>query len=58
MKLTKFKPTKKEIKPWYLKIDKEVSDEFDNFQKINGKLNKTQLVEWLIKQYINQEQYA
>ena len=54
MELGKFEPKKKETVAWHLKLSQDVVDRFDKFQEEKGKHNKTQLVEWLLEQYMEQ----
>jgi hypothetical protein len=44
----------KEQVQWNLKINKEIDDDFKEFQDEYGKINRTQLVGWLIQQYMRQ----
>lgn len=44
----------KEQVQWNIKINKDIDDKFREFQEEYGKINKTQLIGWLIEQYIGQ----
>jgi len=57
MELGKFKPETKDTVAWHLRISEETDIRFSKFQKEHGKHNKTQLVDWLLQQYMEQEQF-
>lgn len=38
---------------WNLSIDKYIEDAWEKFQIEHGKLNKSQLIQWLLEQYIH-----
>lgn len=44
----------KEQVSWHIKINKEIDDRFREFQDEYGKINKTQLIGFLIDQWMNE----
>tara|TARA_R110000737_G_scaffold328151_3_gene342716 strand:- start:569 stop:757 length:189 start_codon:yes stop_codon:yes gene_type:complete len=48
--------TENDYVQWNIKVDREVDDRWKAFQDEHGKVNKSQLMIWLLEQYMGKHE--